>query len=419
MEGKSMNWQTTLNLIPDGVQTMSKMPSKHVEGVYPLYLDRGDGAYVYDSSGKAYIDYTCSLGTILLGHNVPEINRAVMERMQQGVLFGLPHQLETELAEKINNLIPSAEMMRFLKTGSEACQAAIRIARAVTGREKIIVCGYFGWHEWFNWTTPDNKGCMPQQTVKATYNDIDSFTRYFEGDNAAILDIPAAVIIEPYIYDEPKDNFLTKLRNLCNDYHALLIFDEIVTGFRTLDYSAQAHFGVKPDLTCLGKALGNGLPIAVIAGKKEYMKVLQDGCFVSSTWGGELIGIVAALKVLEIIEKEGIIEHIWRMGDQFINEFRRIAEGLEGVGIRGYPCRTFFDFPTEAHKSLFWQECLLRGVFFGYAQFINFAHKQQEIDRTVDVMNQAMKMVKSYWEEPEKGLKGKVAQATLRLITTQ
>ncbi len=408
-----MSWQNTLELIPDGAQTMSKMPCRYVEGVYPEYIESGDGPLIYGSNNEEYIDYTCSLGAILLGHNISAINRAVMERMQKGVLFGLPHRLETELAEKINSLIPSAEMMRFLKTGSEACQAAIRIARAITGREKIIVCGYHGWHEWFNWTTPDNKGCTPQNVAKAIYNDIDSFAQYFDGE------IPAAVILEPYIYDEPKDNFLIKLRNLCNEHHTLLIFDEIVTGFRTPDYSAQTYFGVEPDLTCLGKALGNGLPIAAIAGKKEYMKVLQDGCFVSSTWGGELIGITVALKVLDILENEGVIEHIWRMGDQFINEFRRIAEGLVGVGIRGYPCRTFFDFPTEAHKSLFWQECLLRGVFFGYAQFINFAHKQQEIDKTVDVMNQAMKMVRTYWEEPEKGLKGKIAQATLRMRATK
>jgi len=151
-------FQKTCNVIPDGVQTLSKMPCRHVEGVYPFYIERGEGPYIFDGEGKKYIDYPCGLGTILLGHNIEYVNQAIRSQLKKGILFPLPSRLETQLAEKIVELIPCAEMVRFVKTGSEATSAAIKIARTYTDRQNVLCCGYHGWHDWYNITTPINTG---------------------------------------------------------------------------------------------------------------------------------------------------------------------------------------------------------------------------------------------------------------------
>lgn len=408
------NWRQTCEVIPNGVQTLSKMPEKHVKGVYPTYIDRADGAYIW-SGDKKYIDYPLGLGTIILGHNHSDVNRAAIEQLNRGVIFSLPNYLETQLAEKICDIIPSAEMVRFLKTGSEATAAAVRIARAYTGKDKILCCGYHGWHDWYNITTPKNKGVpktLNPLCLQLKYNDIETFRK-------KLTDRVAAVIIEPYVLEEPKKDFLQQLRKLCDEKGALLIFDEIVTALRTPKLSAQKFFDITPDLTCLGKALANGLPISCICGKKEVMQVLEGDCFVSSTWGGELLSIAAALKTIELIEKHNVAYHIDLMGQRLQHGFNRIAE-YHGLGDKvkciGYPCRTFFVFPTEVHKSLFWQECLKKGVFFGYAQFISYAHDLNELDETISAMRHAMLMVRKYWDNPERALEGEVAQETFRLV---
>jgi len=412
------NWLRTCEIIPDGVQTLSKMPSKFVDGVYPKYITKGDGAYVWGDNDKKYIDYPCGLGAILLGYNNPIVNRAIIDQLAKGILFSLPNYLETELAEKIVDIVPSAEMVRFLKTGSEATSAAVRIARAYTGKEGIICCGYHGWHDWYAFTTSKNKGVPEQYVMQCKYNDIETMIEIFDKQDSSTVGI-AAVIMEPYILEEPKQEYLRKVRKLCNRHGAALIFDEIVTGFRTLEWTAQKYFDVTPDLTCLGKAMANGLPISCICGKKELMKELQGDCFVSSTFGGELLSIAAALATIKIVEEQGVIKQIWIMGSRLTESFKQLVGVMnlnDGVSILGYPPRTFFKFKTEAHKSLFWQECLKKGVLFGYAQFINWSHGLGEIDQTVMAMRHALGMVRKYWEHPIDALEGAVAQETFRLL---
>jgi len=418
---KSKDWQRTCKVIPSGVQTLSKMPSKHVDGVYPLYIQRGSGAHIYDEAGNSWVDYPLSLGACLLGHGSEVVGAAVSRQMEEGVLFPLPHKKETELAEKIVELIPSAEMCRFLKTGSEATSAAVRIARAYTGRRGILCCGYHGWHDWYNATTPKNKGTLTENHVhksvaQCKYNNLNSFRGAF---NLRSGDV-AAVIIEPYILEEPKDGFLEKLRELCDKHGSLLIFDEVVTGFRTKGFSAQKMFGVTPDLTCLGKAMANGMPISVVCGRREVMVALEGDCFVSSTFGGELASIAAALATIKVLQTQPVIDHIWEMGEKLKWEFNRLwASDHEEVKCIGYPPRTFFKFPTEAHKSLFWQECLRMGVFFGYAQFVSYAHDHGALNTTIQAMKYAADVVKSNWADPAKALNGKCAEQTFRLVTDE
>lgn len=418
-DGRSLTseyfYNNTCKVIPDGVQTLSKMPSKHVEGVYPIYLERGDGAYVWDTAGNRYIDYPCGLGSVLLGYNYPAVNEAIKKQLAKGTIFSLPHRLETKLAEKIVELIPCAEMVRFLKTGSEATSAAVRIARAYTGNYKILCCGYHGWHDWYNFTTPKNKGVEFQHVLQFGYNDIPTLEERFANYETA------AVIMEPYVYDAPKDNFLQKVRDLCTKHGALLIFDEVVTGFRTKGFSAQKMFNITPDLACFGKAMANGLPISFVCGKKEIMEELRGDCFVSSTFGGELLSIAAALATIEVLERENVIERVWEMGTRLCIDFNTLAEHRAQVDAKciGYPPRTFFKFPTESHKSLFWQECLKRGILFGYAQFINYSHSREILGKTFCAIDSALQCVAERWDNPAEALEGKPAKETMRLVSTR
>jgi len=405
-------YQRTCKVIPNGVQTLSKMPSKHVSGIYPMFIERASGAYVYDGDNNRYVDFPCGLGSIVLGYANGQVNEAVKARLDDGVLFSLPNKLETELAEKICEIIPSAEMVRFLKTGSEATSAAIKIARAYSGKGNILCCGYHGWHNWYNWTTPKNKGARFSGTYKFKYNDIHRLTKLLRGTGDV-----AAIIMEPYVLEEPQDGFLQGVRKLCDETQTVLIFDEVVTGFRTEGLSAQAMYGVTPDLTCIGKAMANGLPISAVCGRADIMRELEGDCFVSSTFGGELASIVAALETIKIIQTKPVIKTIYTAGRTLKDAFNEFFAGYDATCI-GHPNRTFFKFPTEAHKALFWQECLMRGVFFGYAQFTNYAHKPQIMKDVVSAMRLASQTVIDHWDAPENAVEGKIPEETFRLVVT-
>lgn len=408
-------------VIPKGVQTESKRPDRHV-AVYPKFLERGKGAYVWDTAGNKYLDYPCSLGAILLGYAHPVVNQAIHRQIESGFLFSLPHRLETILAEKLCELVPCCESIRFLKTGSEAVSAAIKIARAATGNDGIVFCGYHGWHDTYNVTTSKKKGVpkyLSRLSGQFKYNDLEDLTEFFSLAKSVEYPI-AAVVMEPYVFEAPQEGFLEGVRDLAHSNGALLIFDEIVTGFRTKGWSAQKYLDITPDLTCLGKAMGNGVPISAIGGKKEFMRQLEGDCFVSSTFGGDLLGIAASLATIKVLEESKGIEKIWNAGERLKNDFNTLAEenGLAAhVKCVGFPSRTSFQFKTEAQKSLFWQECLKSGVLFGYAQFTSCSHGEEELQLTQEAMSGAMKKVAQYFDDPESALEGKVAEATFRLVT--
>lgn len=405
-----MEWTKQEHLIPNGVQTMSKMPCRYVEGVYPKYIDRAKGAYCYAGDNE-YIDYPLALGPLVLGHADERIKQVIAERYGNGHIFSLPHKLEGELAEKLCDIIPCAEKIRFLKSGTEACMAAIKIARAYTGKKIVLTCGYHGWADWYSITTDHKGGCpdsREQEVRTFKYNDIQSLEKVLRKG-------VAAVIMEPCVFDKPEGGFLSRVRKMCMEKKALLIFDEVVTGFRMPKMFAQTFFGTTPDLCCIGKAMANGLPISAVCGKAEIMDVLEDKTFVSSTFGGDLLGIAAALKTISIIENEGVLSQIWDYGECMKGAFNDYASGLDGIECIGYPSRTFFNFPTAEHRSLFWQECLDAGVLFGYAQFICQAHGHAELEKTYDAMRKAVNMVRKYYDDPKRGLRGQTARATLRL----
>lgn len=278
-------------------------------------------------------------------------------------------------------------------------------------------CGYHGWSSFYTAQCPHNAGTTEaekQQIAPFVYNDLVGLNKLLKAGPA-----PAAVIMEPYVFEAPQAGFLLGVRNLAHQYGAVLIFDEVVTGFRTPGLSAQKYYGVTPDLACLGKCITNGVvPMAVVCGKRDLMQVLTKGCFVSSTFAANPLACRMALATIRRIEELGAVTAIWSTGEQFRARFDRVVaeQGLsDKVGLKGFPCRTFFDFPTEEHKSLFWQECLRNGVWFGYAQFISYAHGAAELDQTEIAMRQAMDAVARNFKKPAAKLEGRCAEATFRL----
>src|SRR5262249_51074709 len=298
--------------IPGCAQTFSKGPLSFVQGVAPNFVRKARGAYVWDVDGNRYIDNILGLGPVILGHTDPAVNAAAFRQMEQGASFSLPHPLEVELAELLCELIPCAEMVRFGKNGSDATAAAVRAARGFTGRDKIARCGYHGWQDWYIGSTSRHLG-VPQAvrdlTLVFPYNSLTELHALFQLNPGAI----ACVIMEPVAFDAPQPGYLQGVQELCRSHGALLVFDEIVTGFRLHIGGAQAHFGVTPDLACFGKAMANGLPLSAVVGRADVMRIFEQ-IFFSSTFGGEAVSLAASLETIRELQRRQGIPQLWRAG---------------------------------------------------------------------------------------------------------
>jgi glutamate-1-semialdehyde aminotransferase len=390
-------WARAEAAIPCGTQTLSKKPSQFVRGVYPKYLAGGLGARVWCADGHQYLDYPMALGAILLGHAYPTVVEAVERQARSGSLFTLMHPLEVDVAERLVRLVPCAEMARFMKNGSDATTAAIRIARAYTGRERVAYCGYHGWQDWFAGTTPLAAGVPPALAALCRpfrWNEPETL--------AALLDEHpgeyAAVIFEQP-GEEAAPGFLETIRELAHRHGAVLVQDEIVTGLRWARGGAQERSRVLPDLACFGKALGNGLPIAALVGTKPLMQEL-DRVFISMTYGGDAIALAAARAVLIEVEKQPVVEHLWGLGARWLDGARiRVQTADVGMGVGGFPPRSHFiyaavgPYTAEEIRSLFLQECVRRGVLFGVPIFMSFSHRTEDIDATHRVLEEALAVV--------------------------
>jgi len=386
-------------VLPGITQTYSKAPDQHVEGVYPVFLERGDGCRVWDVDGNEYIDYPCALGPVVLGYHDREVDAAAHEQVSSGPCYSLGHPLEVEVAELIVEMVPGAEMVRFLKTGSEATTAAVRLARAATGREHVAMCGYHGWHDWAIGHTTRNAG-IPQAvsalTHQWTYNDLASLQRVFDEQPGQV----AAVIMEPVGVEPPAAGFLESVGELAHRHGSLLIFDEVITGFRLAPGGAQEYFGVTPDLSAFGKAIANGYPLAAVTGRAEVMEQIASTVFVSSTFGGDTVSLGAARATLQRIRGGGVIEHLWREGARLMDGFNALADE-HGVPARmiGLAPRRIISFEPaggadgNSLKGLFWQECLDRGVLLGNANFVSAAHDAAAVDATLEAFDGALRSV--------------------------
>jgi glutamate-1-semialdehyde aminotransferase len=379
-------------LIPGGSQTLSKGPSQWAQGIAPGYLRRGRGARVQDVDGHWYLDFPMALGPIILGYGHPAVDDAIREQLADGIVFSLPHPLEVEVAERISQVVPNAERVRFAKSGSDVNSAAIRLARACTGRELVLSAGYHGWHDWYIGSTAWSDGvpravCELTQTVG--WGDLEQLRAAF----AEHADEVAAIVIEPVGAAEPDGGYLRGVVELAHEHGALAIFDEVITGLRLAPGGAQERYGVCADLVCLGKALGNGMPIAALAGRAGVMDELGR-VFFSGTHGGEALSLAAARATLDVIAGEPVHEHLWQLGErlqQGIGAAIR-ASGLEDwVTCGGAAPWTIVSVrepdpsgATLPAKTLLQQEMLRRGVLYNGSNFICLAHTRGDIDEAID-----------------------------------
>lgn len=409
--------QKTKKLIPCATQTLSKGYTQWSVGASPLFLKSAEGCEVTDVDGNKYIDYAMALGPFILGYNDPDVTAAVEKQLKKGTMFTLPSPLEAEAAELIVQNVPCAEMVRFGKNGSDATTAAVKLARAYTGRDKIIVCGYHGWHDWYVSTTERDAG-IPARTkglvFPAQYNDLESVEKIIKEHKGQI----AGLIMEPVYVIPPKDNFLQKIRQLTKKHGIVLIFDELFTGFRWAVGGAQEFFKVTPDLACFGKAIANGYPVSCVAGKREIMEKFED-VFFSFTYGGETLSLAAIIATIPKLKKKKVHAYIWKMGTYLKEETEKLIKkhGLEDhLSIMGYPFKTAFSFNGTAKvkalemKTYFQQECARRGILFIGYHLCSYAHKKEDIDFTLSVYDEVMASFKKVVAEGtlKKSLKGTV-----------
>lgn len=389
-----------LRTIPLGSQTFSKSKTQFPYGVSPYFVERGQGSHVWDVDGNEYIDFVNSLAALTLGYNDPDVTRAVMEQLAQGVTFSLSHPIEMEVAELIVELVPCAEMVRFGKNGSDATAGAIRIARAYTGRDRVAVCGYHGWQDWYIGSTARNLG-VPAATRALThtfqYNDLDSLRSLLEQYPGQF----AAVIIEPMNVAWPQEGFLAGVRDLTHRHEAVLVFDEMITGFRFARGGAQEYFGITPDLATFGKGLANGYPLSAVAGKKEIMRLMEE-VFFSFTFGGETLSLAAAKATLTKLKSEPVIETLHSRGESVIRGVNDIISrhGLADIfGTAGHPSWSFLTMRDAGGysiwqiKTLFLQEVLARGILTLGTHNMSYAHTDEDVARLLDVYENVLPLI--------------------------
>jgi glutamate-1-semialdehyde 2,1-aminomutase/spore coat polysaccharide biosynthesis protein SpsF len=387
-------------VIPSCTQTFSKGYTQFPFGVSPIFLERGEGSHVWDVDGNEYIDYAMALGPVILGHAYPPVNETISAQLRDGIIYSLPHRLEVELAEMLTEIIPCAEMVRFGKNGSDATSGAVRAARAYTGRDKIACCGYHGWQDWYIGTTTRNKGVpksVQSLTLTFEYNDIESLKRLFDQNKDDI----AAVILEPIGIIEPEDEFLQKVKDLTHQNGAILIFDEIVTGFRLALGGAQEYFNVIPDLACFGKGMANGMPISAVVGKREIMEVF-DEIFFSFTFGGEVLSLAASIATIKEFKQKGVIDHLWKQGEKLkegynaLTKVHKLEHYTECIGLPPRTVMTFKDFhgtDSLELKTLLQQEAIKRGILCTGSHNICYSHSSEDIERTIKVYDEALQIM--------------------------
>ena len=375
-------WERASRVIPMGTQTLSKSPTQYVRGVAPTYLARGQGAHVWDVDGNEYVDYPMALGPVLLGYAEPAVDEAIRRQLDDGIVFTLMHPLEVEVAERIVALCPGVEAVRFGKSGSDALSAAVRAARAVTGRDHVLVAGYHGWHDWYIGSTTRRLG-VPHA--------VSSLTSVFPYGDAVALEnalrdaagMVAAVVIEPSGPQTPPPGYLQEVVDLARRHGAVSVFDEVITGFRLAPGGAREAYGVQPDLSCYGKALGNGMPISAVGGSWRVMRAFEE-VFFSGTHGGETLSLAAAAAVLDAIADGAVLRVIAAQGRVLLDGLRDLvaAHGLESVVlVGGEPSRTVVQFAGDNLVAKSWvQQCLLQdSVLFNGSMFICARHTEKDI----------------------------------------
>ena len=389
-------------LSPGGVMGIRR-PYNFVVGEYPIFIDHGYDGHIVDIDGNDYIDMLCAYGPIILGYVEPEINDAARAQMERGFCFSLVQELQNELEARLTRTVPSAEQAVLVKTGSDATTAAVRACRAATGRDLILRCGYHGWHDW----CVEVHGGIPQAvldlTVEFEYGDLaDLETKLAEhGDRVA------GVVITPVGHPlgkpvcAPPPGYLEAVRELTHRHGAVLVFDEVRTGFRVAMGGAQERYGVTPDLTTIGKAMANGYAISALVGARECMSVFEKEAFISSTFFPNSLEMAASMACLDILERERVPDAIWTRGTGFLERLEAIVDDsgvpVSTSGIPPMPFLTFdkVDERYKERRTMFYTQCIRRGLFVQpyHHWYICYRHTEADLARALEVVAESLAVV--------------------------
>lgn len=402
------------DLIPAGCHTYSKGDDQFPLNA-PGFLVRGEGVRVWDPDANEFIDWGMGLRSVILGHGYRRVLDAVIAQLQNGTNFTRPAPIEIELAELLVGLIPSAEMVKFAKNGSDVTSAAVRLARAYTGRDHVALCKddpFFSFYDWFIGTTPANSG-VPARVTELShtfrYNDIASLEQVFAEHPGQI----ACVILEPVSSQAPQDGFLERVRDLAHERGALLIFDEIISGFRWHLRGAQAFYGVTPDLSTFGKAIGNGFSVSAVAGRRDVMELggLRHSSpkvfLLSATHGAELHSLAAAIATISEMLDRDVVSHLWAIGRSLQNGFNALAKEMglaDQLVCYGAPCSPYISCrdregaESAAFRTLFLQEMIANGVLIPWVA-ISYSHTEGDVDRTLEACRGAFEVYRRALED--------------------
>ncbi len=421
IEESKLLYERASKLIPVCTQTLAKGPGQYVFGVSPIFLQRGKGCRVWDVDGNEYIDFNMGIGPLVLGYSYKIVDEAIKKQLENGITFSLVHPLEVEVAELISKIIPNAQSIRYSKTGADVTSAAIRLARAYTKRNTVLCCGYHGWHDWYISVTDRNAGipaAVSNLTYTFQYNNIDQLIESINEDTAC-------VILEPFVFEKPEEDFLKKLREVCTENGTLLVFDEMWTGFRISVGGAQEFFGVEADLACFSKAVANGMPLSIITGKKEIMNLLEKEVFFFTTFGGEALSLAAAKATINELIDKNVPSYLDLQGNKLRDAYNSIAAelGINYTKCSGYNCRTIISFNEKLSgcnslemKSLVQQEMIKRGVLWSGFHNMSYSHKDEDIKYTINAYKEVLPILKKCVDEKNifKYLRGKPVEPVFR-----
>lgn len=381
-----------------GGTTQGKAPNTLIPGEYPIYAARGQGAYLWDVDDNRFLDWILAYGIIVLGYCDPDVDAAAIREIRQGFAFPLTKPVQNELAELLAELVPCAEMVHFFKTGSDSTTAAVRLARIVTGREKIIRWGYNGWHDWCCICEAGIPHKVREDVLTFRYNDLDSLEDVLKRNRDEV----ACVIMMPLEIELPQPGFLTGVKDLAHQYGALFILDEMRSGFHIALGGAQEHYGVTPDLATFSKAISNGYAISVLAGRRDVMEALSQ-TYVSSTFYTNSIAMAAAVATINKLRQEQVIAHLWRIGQGLLDGLNALAQDIgveaEAVGLSPMPFLVFtYANPgiRETARYIFYRETTRQGILLhpNHHWFVCAAHTEQDLAHTLEVSEGAFRLVK-------------------------
>lgn len=409
-------WQRATQIIPGGNQLLSKRAEMFLPEQWPAYYKRAKGCEIWDLDDTHYLDFSImGIGTCSLGYAHPEVTTAVVEAIQAGSMSSLNCYEEVELAERLVEIHPWSDSVRFTRTGGESCSLAIRIARSFTNKNKVAFCGYHGWHDWYlatNLAAGDQlkdqllPGLAPSGVPTQLHDtalpfregDIDGFKHIISKHGADL----GVVMMEIFRHGMPDINFIQQVSQLCEQHNIVLIFDEISSGFRLNAGGAHLLFGIEPDICILGKALGNGHPIGAVIGKRRIMDAAQKS-FISSSYWTERVGFVAALKTIQIFQQSDVCKALNKTGSKLKYEMRKICEqvgfDIKLIGVDSVPILIFPTDDALALKTLYTQEMLKKGILAANVIYVSIAHTTEHCNVFLAAFEDVVKQLKRAQEE--------------------